>query len=387
MYSVYQHWDPLRVCAVGRSYPPEFYSYINNARVRDVLERIAQETEEDYQSLIRLLRSFDVEVVRTEIDKDNLDRYRQRDRQPKPMMMTPRDWTVMIGDKFYSPVSDFDLTDEQVWNDMRGPDWPVTYPGWDHLEHWIQQELIEVHRVNRDTVHGHRPILDKVLAQGNEVVYTDRDDLLQSQLINSAMITRVGCDLYHGTWDEGEDLQRLRQHRQSMFPGYRNHVVDSMGHSDGCYCPVKPGLIISLADMPTYQLTFPGWEVVHLHNQGWKRVRPFLDLKEKNHGKWWVPGEELNDDFTRYVETWMDHWVGYVAESVFDVNMLVIDQHNVICNNENDAVFEAFHRHGVTPHVCNFRHRYFWDGGIHCITSDLDRAGTLQDHFPERDQP
>ena len=23
MYSVYQHWDPLRVCAVGRSYPPD----------------------------------------------------------------------------------------------------------------------------------------------------------------------------------------------------------------------------------------------------------------------------------------------------------------------------------------------------------------------------
>ena len=146
-------------------------------------------------------------------------------------------------------------------------------------------------------------------------------------------------------------------------------------------------LIISLADMPTYQDTFPDWEVVSLPNQSWTRVQPFLELKEKNRGKWWVPGEELNDEFTHYVETWMDHWVGYVEESVFDVNMLVIDQHNVICNNENDAVFEAFHRHGVTPHVCNFRHRYFWDGGIHCITSDLDRAGTLQDHFPERGRP
>ena len=43
-YSVHQHWDPLRVCAVGRSYPPEFYSFITNSRARNVMERIAIET-------------------------------------------------------------------------------------------------------------------------------------------------------------------------------------------------------------------------------------------------------------------------------------------------------------------------------------------------------
>ena len=82
---------------------------------------------------------------------------------------------------------------------------------------------------------------------------------------------------------------------------------------------------------------------------------------------------------------WLGKWVGYVEETVFDVNMLVIDEHNVIVNNENDKVFEAFERHGITPHVCNFRHRYFWDGGIHCITSDLHREGIQQNYFPERD--
>jgi N-dimethylarginine dimethylaminohydrolase len=348
-----------------------------------VFERIAQETEEDYQSLIKLLQSFGVEVVRTEIDPDQ-SKYFQNGQYHSPIMMTPRDWSIMIGNKFYAPASNFDLTDNTCWNNIRGPDWPVTYPGWNHLEHWIQQELIEIHHVNQNVVHGNRPIMDKVLAQGNKVVYTDRDNLLQPQLMNAAMITRVGRDLYWGSQSERQDLEQLRQDRQRMFPEYRNHMVDTIGHSDGCYCPVKPGLIISLADMPTYQDTFPDWEVVSLPNQSWTRVQPFLDLKEKNRGKWWVPGEELNDEFTHYVETWMDHWVGYVEESVFDVNMLVIDQHNVICNNENDAVFEAFHRHGVTPHVCNFRHRYFWDGGIHCITSDLHREGTLQDHFPSR---
>ena len=136
--------------------------------------------------------------------------------------------------------------------------------------------------------------------------------------------------------------------------------------------------------MPSYANTFPDWEVIYLPKQSWSAVRPFLDLKDKNKGKWWVPGEELNDDFTNFVESWLDHWVGYVEETVFDVNMLVVDEKNVICNNYNEKVFEAFSRYGITPHVVNFRHRYFWDGGLHCITSDLHREGVQKDYFPER---
>jgi hypothetical protein len=113
-------------------------------------------------------------------------------------------------------------------------------------------------------------------------------------------------------------------------------------------------------------------------------VKSFLDLKSKNQGKWWVPGHELNDEFTEYVETWMSHWVGYVEETVFDVNMLVIDENNVICNGYNEQVFQAFDRHNITPHIVNFRHRYFWDGGLHCVTADIHREGAQKDYFPER---
>jgi hypothetical protein len=27
-----------------------------------------------------------------------------------------------------------------------------------------------------------------------------------------------------------------------------------------------------------------------------------------------------------------------------------------------------------------FRHRHFWDGGVHCITQDLYREGTQEDY-------
>ena len=67
MISVHQHWDPLKVCAVGRCYPPEYFNYIKNIKTRDVFYRIAEETEEDFQKLISLLKKFDVEIIRTDI--------------------------------------------------------------------------------------------------------------------------------------------------------------------------------------------------------------------------------------------------------------------------------------------------------------------------------
>ena len=57
-YSVYQHWDPLQVSLVGRTYPPEFYSWIKDSTTRQRFEKLAEETEEDYQGLLRLLQPF-----------------------------------------------------------------------------------------------------------------------------------------------------------------------------------------------------------------------------------------------------------------------------------------------------------------------------------------
>lgn len=377
-YSVHQHWDPLKVCAVGQSYPPEFYNFIKNQKVQSVMKRIAEETEEDYQNLIKLLETFGVETVRTSINED-FDSYLDPNGKYLPPPMTPRDYTAMVGNKFFMPKTELRCI---PWTDIRGPDWPE-HPTKD-LPDWIITEIRDLHGLdlldeNLFRFSDHRdlkPIEDLVKKQGNEIVY--------DKYINSAMTTRIGRDLYHGTEDYNDNQDLLSARMQKIFPEYRNHIVNSGGHSDGVFCPVKPGLIISLRDIPTYQETFTDWEVVYLPGQSWEAVKPFLGLKEKNAGKWWVPGEELNDEFTDFVESWLGHWVGYVEESVFDVNMLVIDEKNVICNNENDQVFKAFARHGITPHVCNFRHRYFWDGGLHCITSDLHREGTQQDYFPER---
>ena len=44
----YATFDPLKTCLVGRTYGREQFKDIKNQKVKDVLFRILDETEEDY---------------------------------------------------------------------------------------------------------------------------------------------------------------------------------------------------------------------------------------------------------------------------------------------------------------------------------------------------
>ena len=98
MYSSYTHFGKLKACVVGRSYSPNFYSWIKNPRLRNKFEQIAQETEEDYLSLCNLLTRFGVEVLRPSNPDYTVT---GADRIPGPFSMTPRDSLCMIGEKLY----------------------------------------------------------------------------------------------------------------------------------------------------------------------------------------------------------------------------------------------------------------------------------------------
>lgn len=369
-WSVYQHWDPLKVCVVGRNYPPEFYSWITDTRVRQLFEKIAIETEEDYQALIKKLQEFGVEVLRPELPANTMLNGRHI-----PPPMCPRDYSAMIGNKFYHNFNLYDFG-HFYWN-ARKPGWPdcETAEDMQRLPTGIREECIQLH-TEYAVIHNdsYKKIVDRVKQQGNDIVQYLHQDC------NGAMVSRIGKDLYFATMKDC-DTTEYEKIINNEFRETRNHIINTGGHGDGVYCPVAPGLIISLYDVPNYEKTFPGWEVVYLPGQSWEAVKPFLDLKLKNGGKWWIPGFEYDSTVTDVVETWLSHWTGYVEETVFDVNMLIIDPKNVIVFNYNKQVFDALDRYGITPHIVNFRHRYFWDGGIHCVTSDLHRSGTPQDFF------
>jgi hypothetical protein len=385
MYSVYQHWDPLQVCMVGRTYPPDFYSWVKNSKTRARFENLALETEEDYQGLIRLLRDrFGVEVLRPEFPDDLNSLYINGKWIQPPT--APRDYFIMIQDKFWIPRhpnasyawSVFYRQNKLAW-------WPDYVRPRDFYEAWpehaedIQKQFAkfcETDQRHLDAKLSFYPhIFDQITNNGTEIVYTDLD------FINGCFVSRIGQDLYFATQTYYDDKQAILQKVNQLFPATRNHVVNAGGHGDAVYCPVTPGLIISLNDVPTYADTFPDWEVVYLPPSNYAHMCEFEYSMKRNKGRWFMPGFEQDNNLIEMVDHYFDEWVGQVSETVFDVNILIVDPKNIVVSTHNDRVEAACARHGIEVHVVPFRHKYFWDSGIHCVTNDLARQGHCQDFF------
>jgi hypothetical protein len=394
------------VCVVGKSYPPEFYSFIKDSHLRALFEKIALETEEDYQNLINLLTKFKVNVIRPNTPLLQTDDLLSKNKRiPPPISMNPRDQMIMIGERFFFyPYRDitiktagrehnFNNWDSEIYDVIKGGDWPKEFTNYEDLEEWIQHECKTLHNIQYNSSYDSiaeltnkvalfqwwKPIFDAVKKESNTIIDNFNNTKLDG--IPSNGITRIGKDLFFGTLYDNVSEAHEKRIADEFFNMYNCHFVHTGGHIDGCFSPVKPGLIMSIEDMKTYKDTFPDWEVIYLKGESWGKVNGFLELKKKNAGKWWIKGQEHNTDLINFIETWLHDWVGYVEESVFDVNILTIDESNVVVNGYNKKAFDAFERHGITPHICPMRHRYFWDGGIHCVTLDLDRKGVQKQFF------
>lgn len=385
MYSVYQHWDPLKVCLVGKTYPPEFYSWIKDSTTRQRFEKLAEETEEDYQGLINLLQNrFGVKVFRPEFPEDLNSLYIENKWVQPPT--APRDYFLMIQDKFWVPNvpnashawSVFYRQNKETW-------WPEAVRPQDFYNHMTQHAdeikikfekfkiIDQQHLDAKLSFYSH--VWDDIQAQGNKIEYTDLD------FINGCFVSRIGEDLYFATQTYYDDKQAILDQVNQLFPNTRNHVVNSGGHGDAVYCPVTPGLIISLNDVPTYADTFPDWEVVYLPPSNYAHMREFEFSMKRNKGRWFMPGFEQDNNLVQMVDHYFDEWVGQVSETVFDVNILIVDPKNIVVSTHNDQVEKACARHGIEVHVIPFRHKYFWDCGIHCVTNDLSRQGHMQNWF------
>lgn len=360
-YSVFQHWDPLDVCVVGRTYDPAFYNWIKDSNTRRRFQKMAEETEEDYQHLIGLLtKQFGVKVVRPQLPSD-LSKLYCHGRWVQPPV-TPRDYFLMIHDKFWIP----------------------TVPNRSHADRVFaaQSTLTRTEFDHRDqTQHDakllcYQNIFELVESQGNKICHTLFD------VISGCFVSRIGNDLFFATQSYDEDQAQLKKQMDQLFPTTRNKIVNAGGHGDATYCPVAPGLLISLYDVPTYAETFPDWEVVYLPPSNYAHMREFEASMKRTKGRWHMPGFEQDQNLVNMVEYYFDTWVGQVSETVFDVNILIVDPKNIVVSAHNDQVESACARYGIDVHVVPFRHKYFWDCGIHCVTNDLSRNGNLQSVLP-----
>jgi len=322
-------FTPLKELWLGDTYPESYYAHLPN-QVADPLCQITEWCKEDTGKLQSFLEDRGIKVRRPQFDSvdDHLGKNEQLVKPP----ITPRDHYIVLDKTLYSLHHNKELRVDR----------------WHHA-------------------------MDEYNALGYDV--QQPKNLPINCLIPSAIV-RIGKDLYVDPSCHEPMWGFCCQAMIELAKKYRINICDTGGHSDAVFTPIAPNVIASSHWKGNYSVSFPEWEVFHIpqeyHNFNF------------GHKNWSVPGQDDNQEFEKWIYDDASDWIGEFHETVFEVNMLVVDEKNIIAMKDHPPLSEWLGKKGITVHTFDFRARSFFDGGWHCLTLDIHREDTLTNLFPER---
>jgi len=328
MISSHTGFQPLQEVWLGNCYPDQFYDHLD-PQLRDFCCQISEITRQDLDRIQKKIQEFGVHVCRPDFSAGVSAYVDDQDHLIKPPI-TPRDWALTLGNTLYI-----------------NPQYSSGVQPW-------QQDL--------DRYGSGVRILDRFSHTPEDWCY-----------IVFPSVVRVGQDIfidYEPT--DPHQVRAIGTVAQELSGRYRLHFSSTGDHSDGVFCPVNAGTIVSSHYREHYEQDFPGWQVI-----------PLPDSSAGFNGsntRWWVPGVDLCH-FNNSMLDIIAPWTGDSRETVFEVNMLVIDPANVLVLAYDDHVCHELEKVGITPHVVDFRARGFWDGGLHCLTLDIRRRGSIVNYW------
>ena len=339
----YTSWQPLEEVIIGRAYTPDYFDFIENPQVRNQLQQILYETEEDLSNLQKTIETFGARVRRPDLpDRDQFVQGQIYGSGAPLPPLTPRDWQITLGDKLLRVLA---------------------MPELDGL-------CREYADAGATVINPHGP--------------TGWDENCILNGASASCIVRVGRDVFF----DNSDFLKPEQTRwivdNVLGPEYRIHEAVTDGHGDAVFAILKPGVLLSSKHDVNLDLArdFPGWDVCKIWDSSiWAAMEVGKFKYEQSPGAWYVQGQTPTPEFTNFVNTYLTKWTGFVAETVFDVNCLVLDESHVIFSAYNKEVFDYCRKHGIEPIISELRHSYFWDGGISCCTQDIRRRGGLETYL------
>jgi glycine amidinotransferase/scyllo-inosamine-4-phosphate amidinotransferase 1 len=336
----YTSWQPLEEVIVGRAYTPDYFDFIDDAQVRNQLQQILAETNEDLDNLQHTIEQYGATVKRPDLPNKGTFQEWQTSGNGAPLPpLTPRDWQITLGEKLLRvlPMQELDTICADYGDAVINPHGQ----GWDPNCILNEASASCIVRVGRD-------------------VFFDNSDFLRPE---------------QSRWIQ-ENV--LNDHE------YRFHEAITDGHGDAVFAILKPGVLLSSKwdDQLDLAGDFPGWDVCKIWDPSIWAAMEVGKFKEENfNGAWYIQGQTPTAEFTQFVDTYLNKWVGYVSDTVFDVNCLVLDEENVIFSAYNKQVFDYCEKHRINPIISELRHSYFWDGGVSCCTQDIRRRGGLEDYI------
>ena len=328
----YTEFQPLEEVLIGRNFDPKIVdSFDALPKVKSLLKRMFEETEEDFQHLIKVCETYGAKVIRPEYDYSKITNFSY------PYLNQPRDCTIVLDNKIIVALNNIDYLKSMI----------------KCLRHYKDYLLIE------------RIKLDRLLCPS--IVRLGKDIL--------ADVGGFGVKEKH--WEFLKNYFKDFNFKDNNL--ITNEVTPMTGslHGDSIFAILKPGLILTERKSHLYNDLYPNWDIIEVSGnqtqikkwvQGTKqKMTPYIYAFSNK--------EYHQEAFYQYINKWLTHWLGYSQETVWDINCLVLDEQNVVFSQENKELFKKLEKHKINPIVSPYRHRWFWDGGIHCITVDIKRKG------------
>ena len=386
-------WDefqPLEELVLGSVYDSSFFDDVKNSKIKSALKKIIDETQEDLDYFKEQMKSHNIKVYQANTRdlgyKDSIMDYVNDNGElgykrnvggeflntgvsasliPNPPLQ-PRDDSIVMGNKLL-------VTDPSTYAIKAMLPKFREWFGAENIDTSIKNENVQLPRSEKN--------LSNFLKRNNiEVTEENLARARNTETLGgfcSPTLTRIGTTCLVDVWQVPTVVEDFLSIKCPEF-NYKKLTIG--GHNDSVFSVIKPGLLVASRELEPHKDLFKNWEIIWFDDPNWKNVRHWIDLRAKNRGKWWVPGEEQNDEFTFFVEKFLGNWTGMAEETIFDVNCLVVDDKTVVVNSNNPYLINNLKKHGMEAIVCPLRHSFFWDGGWHCLTLDAKRRGGQIDY-------
>jgi glycine amidinotransferase/scyllo-inosamine-4-phosphate amidinotransferase 1 len=338
---IYSEWGQLREVIVGSSYDTNSLDQFNDREFINEMSKILQETEEDFQKLTSIFESYNVKVHR-----------------PKKLLLSEEKTRNWLSNFPYPAICprDFHLAyGNTIINTIGGDCNRYTESD------YFLKIMLEKYAEGRNYISMPKPLLS------ND--YTEYKNLEGQILFHAANILKCGNALIHTM------PYREKEHGRGTYAGLNwikknigynvNWIeIPKSGHADGKIALIKPGLLLCW-DVNAIPTELKNWDYIKVDR------KPLPDYFNQT---------KIKHFYKDKVTEWLSHWIGYVDETVFDINVVSINEHTLISNGYDKDIEKKLKKYGVEMIPFNFRHKHFWDAGLHCITLDLTRDGELDNY-------
>lgn len=349
-------WDELQVVMLGAFMEPSKVRKIFDATYLEefvqLIQRVADETAEDLDKIQKKLEDQGVKVLRPDMN-----------------MITERQIEQSESIKLNLNTDDVGIASDIFFQDLNIPISPRN-------DLMVYKDVVFS---NFDMERTYNVKLNNTIVNTNQKFGYD--------YLDWPSITRVNNRLVIGEDFDRSAIDKIKQYLNNA----ELVITDIRGHVDATLACIRDGLLLTTDRHPDeiYNKTFPNWKkqpfgnsgFQHLAQQltGWRKAeRQILhDLQEVTKSKWWIEDfDQLENkkQVADIINNCFKNWFGYCEETYFEINCLTInpDLSMVIgeCSQSAQVLKEKYNHDTI---LVPFRHRWFFDQGLHCLTADLVR--------------